>query len=96
MTNIKEGMAQAVMEAFYKDWTDDEHIDDKIAVINVLREVVNQLQYQSFHHTEDFYQLAADDILELCDEIKDCYKNQIEREKEQIKQNLKVSLKNYD
>ena len=66
MTNKK---AQKIMEAFYKDWTDDEHIDDKIAVINVLREVVNQLQYQSFHHTEDFYQLSADDILELCNEI---------------------------
>ena len=28
MTNIKEGMAQAVMEAFYKDWTDEPHLDD--------------------------------------------------------------------
>ena len=73
MTNIKEGMAQAVMEAFYKDWTDEPHLDDPIAVVNVLREVVNQLQYQSFHHTEDFYQLRADDILELCNEIEKLY-----------------------
>jgi hypothetical protein len=71
MNNIpnKKEVAQKIMEAFYKDWTDDPHLDDTIAVVNVLREVINQLQYQSFHHTEDFYQLAADDILELCNEI---------------------------
>jgi hypothetical protein len=35
----------------------------------VLREVVNQLQYQSFHHTEEYYQLDASDILELANEL---------------------------
>ena len=68
MINKKE-TAQKIMEAFYNDWTDEPHLDDTIAVVNVLREVINQLQYQSFHHTEDFNQLAADDILELCNEI---------------------------
>ena len=38
-TNKKEEIAKAVMEAFYKDWMDENHIDDKSAVINVLREV---------------------------------------------------------
>jgi len=42
---------------------------DKPTVIAALREVVSQLQYQSFHHTEEFYQLDVDDILELCEEI---------------------------
>ncbi len=35
----------------------------------VLREAVNELQYQSFHHTEEYYQLDASDILELADEL---------------------------
>jgi hypothetical protein len=68
MTNKKE-VAHKIMEAFYKDWSDDEHSDDPIAVVNVLRELVEQLQYQSFHHREDFYQLDAEDILKVCNEI---------------------------
>ena len=59
MTNKK---AQKIMEAFYTDWTDDEHIDDKIAVINVLREVVNQLQQSPGV-------ISCADMLELCEEI---------------------------
>ena len=75
MTNIKEGMAQSIMDAFYSTFTNErqDFIIQKLnndAIVNVLREVVNQLQYQSFHHTEDFYQLRAEDILELCDELK--------------------------
>ena len=59
MTNKK---AQKIMEAFYTDWTDDEHIDDKIAVINVLREVINQLQQSPGV-------ISCADMLELCEEI---------------------------
>jgi hypothetical protein len=61
MTNKKE-TAQKIMEAFYTDWTDDEHIDDKIAVINVLREVINQLQQSPGV-------ISCADMLELCEEI---------------------------
>ena len=61
MTNKKE-VAQKVMDAFYKDWTDEEHIDDKIAVINVLREVVSQLQQSPGV-------ISCADVLELCEEI---------------------------
>jgi hypothetical protein len=43
--------------------------DSRKIVADVIREVVNQLQYQSFHHTEDHYQLDADDILKLCNEL---------------------------
>ena len=60
MTNKK---AQKIMEAFYTDWTDDEHIDDKIAVINVLREVINQLQVSPGI-------IKCPDIIELCEELK--------------------------
>ena len=63
MTNKK---AQKIMEAFYTDWTDDEHIDDKIAVINVLREVINQLQQCSATHPAF---ISCPDLLELCEEI---------------------------
>ena len=59
MTNKK---AQKIMEAFYTDWTDDEHIDDKIAVINVLREVINQLQQSPGV-------ISCADMLELCEEL---------------------------
>ena len=58
--------AKKVMEAFYKDWTDDEHIDDKIAVVNVLREVINQLQQSSATHPAF---ISCPDMLELCEEI---------------------------
>ena len=43
--------------------------DSRKIIASVLREVVSQLQYQSFHHTEAFMQLDADDILELCAEL---------------------------
>lgn len=33
--------AQKIMEAFYKDWTDDEHSDDPIAVANVLQYLID-------------------------------------------------------
>ncbi len=36
---------------------------------SVLRELVNQLQYQSFHHTEGYYQLDARDILDVAAEL---------------------------
>jgi DNA-directed RNA polymerase subunit F len=43
--------------------------DSRKIIASVLREVVIQLQYQSFHHTEAFMQLDADDILELIEEL---------------------------
>jgi DNA-directed RNA polymerase subunit F len=43
--------------------------DSRKIIASVLREVVSQLQYQSFHHTEAFMQLDADDILELIEEL---------------------------
>jgi hypothetical protein len=44
--------------------------DSRKIIASVLREVVSQLQYQSFHHTEAFMQLDADDILELLRNLK--------------------------
>ena len=56
--------AKAIMEAYYNvDTTEEE------GIVALLREVVNQLQYQSFHHTEEYYQLDASDILKLCGEL---------------------------
>ena len=43
--------------------------DSRKIIASVLREVVSQLQYQSFHHTEAFMQLDAHDILELIEEL---------------------------
>ena len=70
MTNKKE-VAQKVMDAFYKDWTDEEHIDDKIAVINVLRELVFELQYYQCCGDEGVEDMVLDarDILDVCDEL---------------------------
>ena len=64
MTDIRT-KAKAIMEAYYDVDTTEED-----GIIALLREVVNQLQYQSFHHTEEYYQLDASDILELCEELK--------------------------
>jgi hypothetical protein len=64
MTDMKT-KAKAIMEAYYDVDTTEED-----GIIALLREVVNQLQYQSFHHTEEYYQLDASDILELCEELK--------------------------
>ena len=56
--------AKAIMEAYYNvDTTEEE------GIVALLREVVNQLQFQSFHHTEEYYQLDASDILKLCEEL---------------------------
>jgi hypothetical protein len=57
------------MEAFYEDWSDDEHSDDPIAVVNVLRELVTQLQYYNFGEGEDMI-LDARAILDVCEELK--------------------------
>jgi hypothetical protein len=73
MTNKKE-VAQAVKDAagtVYKDdWCKKAGWEiDKPTIVVALREVVNQLQYQSFHHTEEYYQLDARDILDIADEL---------------------------
>jgi hypothetical protein len=73
MTNIKE-VAQAVKDAVgtvYKDdWCKKAGWEiDKPTIVIALREAVNQLQYQSFHHTEEYYQLDARAILDVADEL---------------------------
>ena len=64
MTDIKT-KADKVVSAYY----DDQAHDPAFHLTGILREVINQFQYQSFHHTEAFMQLDADDILELCEEL---------------------------
>lgn len=54
--------AQKIMEAFYRDWTDYEHHDDPVAVVNVLRETINQLQQSPGV-------ITSADVLQLCEEI---------------------------
>ena len=71
MTNLSP-QAQAVKKSAddaYWLWDQMCPADANIIAVAVLREVVSQLQYQSFHHTEAFMQLDADDILELCEEL---------------------------
>ena len=46
-----------------------ELVNRRIKIAAVLRELVNQLKYQSFHHTEEYYQLDAEDILRIADEL---------------------------
>lgn len=67
MTDMNS-VANKIMEAFYKDWTDDEHIDDKPAVAAVIREIVNQLQYYHFGDGEDMV-VSARALYELADEL---------------------------
>jgi hypothetical protein len=110
MTDIND-KARKVIDAFWKDdpYPMDICVEE---ISYALLEAVNQILpeeepiYKGGMRTgydktwretkQDERQRIRTLFLELCDEIKDCYKNQIEREKEQIKQNLKVSLKNYD
>jgi len=49
--------AKAILDAHY------------YGVVPMLKELINQLQYQSFHHSQDYYVLDVDDILELCEEL---------------------------
>ena len=65
MTNKKE-VAQKILDAFNGY---HEMVNRRVKIAAALREVVSQLQYQSFHHTEAFMQLDADDILELIEEL---------------------------
>lgn len=46
-----------------------ELVNRRIKIAAVLRELVNQLKCQSFHHTEEYYQLDAEDILRIADEL---------------------------
>lgn len=74
MTEEPTDRAQKVMEEYYSTFANErqDFIIQKLnnnAIANVLRELVNQLQYQSFHHTEDYFQLDANDILDLCKEL---------------------------
>lgn len=51
------------------DWGNMREADAETIAVATLREVVNQLKYQSYHHTEEYYQLDADDILRVADEM---------------------------
>ena len=79
MTNKKE-VAQKIWNTYVGGYSEllmtpieqfDTSMDNDIKKIlaGVLREVVNQLKYQSYHHTEEYYQLDASDILDLCKEL---------------------------
>ena len=81
MTDIKT-KADKVVSAYY----DDQAHDPAFHLTGILREVINQLQQSPGV-------ISCADMLELCEKIEN---SSIEQEKEQIKQNLKVSLKNYD
>jgi hypothetical protein len=54
--------AQKIMESFYKDWTDGWDPEDPIAVSNVLRQTINQLQQSPGV-------IMCADVLELCEEL---------------------------
>ena len=64
----REGYSEALMTPVesFSTYLDK---DSRKIIASVLREVVSQLQYQSFHHTEAFMQLDADDILDVADEL---------------------------
>ncbi len=65
----REGYAEALCTPV-EQFETSLNSDSRKIIADVIREVVNQLQYQSFHHTEEYYQLDASDILELADELK--------------------------
>ena len=65
MTNLSP-KAKAIMEAYETTYTES-------GLVAALREAVNQLQYQSFHHTEEYYQLDARAILDVADELEAHY-----------------------
>jgi hypothetical protein len=110
MTDLKKS-SQEVSKAFWKDDPyplDVGNLEISYALLEAVNQILPEEEpiYKGGMRTgydktwretkQDERQRIRTLFLELCDEIKDCYKNQIEREKEQIKQNLKVSLKNYD
>ena len=72
MTNKKE-VAQAIWDAFYSTFA-DERVDftvqklNNTAIANVLREAVNQLQYQNFGEGVDMI-VDAHSLYELADEV---------------------------
>ena len=77
--------AKRIMEAYETSYTES-------GLVAALRELVFQLQYYNTSEGEDMV-LDARSILDVADELENFY---IEQEKQQIKQNLKLSLENYD
>ena len=74
MTNKKE-VAQAIWDAFYSTFA-DERVDFTIqklnntALANVLREVINQLQYDIADWMDTKHMVIdVRDILKVCDEL---------------------------
>jgi hypothetical protein len=65
MTNRAQELLDSTMELTLRPQKDDR----KKLIAFILREAVNQLQYQSFHHTEEYYQLDARAILDVADEL---------------------------
>ena len=70
MTNLSP-QAKKVDDAYWRAQTNipDIYTKGRVRFAAGLREVVSQLQYKSFHHTEAFMQLDAYDILELIEEL---------------------------
>ena len=70
MNNLSP-QAKKVDDAYWRAQTNipDIYTKGRVRFAAGIREVVSQLQYQSFHHTEAFMQLDADDILELIEEL---------------------------
>ena len=70
MTDLSP-QAKKVDDAYWRAQTNipDIYTKGRVRFAAGLREVVSQLQYQSFHHTEAFMQLDADDILDVADEL---------------------------
>ena len=70
MTDIKT-KTKKVDDAYWRAQTNipDIYTKGRVRFAAGLRELVNQLKYQSFHHTEEYYQLDADDIMRVIDEL---------------------------
>lgn len=70
MTDDIKTKAQKVMEQFLWEPKFSKR-DEKLALVRAIKEVVNQLQYQSFHEIEEYLQLDAIEVIELCEELKE-------------------------
>jgi hypothetical protein len=62
-------MKTKATEVLYAYMDVEKDLSQPKILIHTLKELINQLQYQSFHHTEEYYQLDASDILKLCEEL---------------------------
>jgi hypothetical protein len=71
MTNLS-AETKGVLDAIDKvrwDWCNMTVASADTIAVATLRAVVKELKYQSFHHTEEHYQLDAEDILRIANEL---------------------------